>query len=164
MNKTSRRGFTLIEMLAVLVIVSILALAARPLHELALRRTQEIALRQALRDLRGAIDAHHRAVEDGLIARSREGSAYPPTLQALVEGVPLVDAQGQPRTDGAARLYLLRRLPRDPFADPALPAADSWALRSSASPHDAPQPGADVFDVASRSTAAALDGSRYADW
>lgn len=166
MTMKTGRGFTLIEMLAVLVIVSILALAARPLHELALRRTQEIALRQALRDLRGAIDAHRRAVEDGLVARSREGSPYPPTLQALVEGVPLVDAQGRARAEGegATRLYLLRRLPRDPFADPALPAADSWALRSSTSPHDAPQPGADVFDVASRSTAPALDGSRYADW
>ena len=47
--KRIARGFTLIEMVVVLTIVSILALAAQPLHELALRRTQEIALRHALR-------------------------------------------------------------------------------------------------------------------
>jgi general secretion pathway protein G len=155
-------GFTLIEMVVVLTIVAILALAAQPLHELALRRTQEAALRHGLRELRNAIDEHRRAVEAKRIAPGRDGSPYPATLQALVAGVPLIDEQGQPLPTG--RLYLLRRLPRDPFADPAQTADGSWGLRASTSPPDAPQRGGDVYDVYTHSEAAAIDGTRYRDW
>ncbi len=157
------RGFTLIEMVVVLAITSILALAAQPLHELVLRHVQEQALRQALRELRGAIDEHRRAVEAHLIAPGREGSPYPASLQVLVAGAALVDEQGQPRA-GGGRLYLLRRLPREPFADHALAAQETWGLRASTSPPDAPLAGSDVFDVFSRSEAVALDGTRYRDW
>jgi general secretion pathway protein G len=155
-------GFTLIELVVVLAIVAILALAAQPLHELTLRRSQEAALRHALRELRQAIDEHRAAVARRAIAPGADATVYPPTLQALVAGVPLIDEQGRPRDD--ARLYLLRRLPRDPFADPALPAAETWGLRASSSPPDAPEAGADVFDVYSRSPLVALDGTRYRDW
>lgn len=155
-------GFTLIEMLVVLTLVGILAAAAVPLHELAARRAQESALRDALRSLRTALDEHRRAVEERRIAPGRDGSPWPATLDVLVQGVPLLDAEGRPRGD--ARLYLLRRLPRDPLADPTQPAESTWALRSSGSPPDAPAPGHDVFDVASRSEARALDGSRYSEW
>lgn len=159
-----QRGFTLIEMVVVLTIVAILALAAQPLHELALRRTQETVLRHALRELRTAIDEHRKAVLARQIAPGPgpEGSVYPATLEALVAGVPLIDEQGQQRPQG--RLYVLRRLPRDPFADPALPSAESWGQRTSTSPPDAPQRGADVFDVFSRSEGTALDGTQYRDW
>ncbi len=160
---TRARGFTLIEMVVVLAIVAILAAAAVPLQELAVRRVQESALREALRAIRGAIDAHRDAVQARRNAPGGDGSPYPPTLEALVDGVPLLDEQGQPRSDGP-RLYLLRRLPRDPFADPALPAADTWALRASSSPPAAPAPGSDVFDIASRSPRRAIDGTAYAQW
>ncbi len=62
------------------------------------------------------------------------------------------------------KIYFLRRLPRDPFADPATEPARGWGLRSADSPPDAPQPGKDVFDVYSRSERRALDGTRYKDW
>ena len=156
-------GFTLIEMVVVVAIVGILATAALPLQQMALRRSQEAALREGLRSLRGALDAHRRAVESRQIAAGADGTPWPATLDALVRGLPLVDETGQPRSDGS-RLYLLRRLPREPFADPALPAAETWALRASNSPPEAPAPGRDVFDVGSRSEAMALDGSRYRDW
>jgi general secretion pathway protein G len=164
MNPLRRRagGFTLIEMVVVLALVGILASAALPLHELALRRAQESALREALRTLRGAIDAHRLAVEARQVAAGRDGSPYPPTLEALVAGVPMLDDAGQPAA--GRRLYLLRRLPRDPFADAALPPAQTWALRASQSPPDAPAPGSDVFDVRSRSELRALDGTRYGEW
>jgi general secretion pathway protein G len=156
-------GFTLIEMVVVLAIVSILALAALPLQEMTLRRVQEHALREGLRTLRAALDAHRSAVEARLIAPGPEGSPWPASLGLLVQGVPLIDEQGQPREDHA-RLYLLRKLPRDPFADPADEAAASWGQRASTSPPEAPAAGRDVFDVYSRAQGLALDGSAYRDW
>ncbi len=155
-------GFTLIEMVVVLAIVAILVMAAQPLHELTLRRAQESALRHALREIRTAIDEHKAAVLQRRVAPGEGGSVYPPTLLSLEQGVPVLDEQGQ--AVKAARLYLLRRLPRDPFADEGLAAHLSWGLRASTSPPDNPQPGADVFDVHSRSPLQALDGSRYAEW
>ncbi len=154
----SGRGFTLIEMLVVVALVGILATAARPLLELTLQRTQEFALRRGLRDLREAIDAYKRAADEGRIARAADASGYPPTLDALVDGVP------DQRSARERKLYFLRRLPRDPFADPNLPAAQTWGLRSADSPPDAPGRGDDVFDVFSLTPRTALDGSRYADW
>ncbi|WP_141678864.1 type II secretion system protein, partial [Acinetobacter baumannii] len=49
-----QRGFTLIEMIVVVLIVSILASAALPLAALHKRRTQEVELRLALRTIRTA--------------------------------------------------------------------------------------------------------------
>lgn len=156
--RSTVRGFTLIEMLVVLMIVGILAGAAVPLAELNKRRAQESELREGLRTLRSGLDAYKRAWDEGRIEKKMEDSGYPPNLQVLVRGV--VDAKSPTQ----ARLYFLRRLPRDPFADPHLPAADTWALRSYESPPDAPAPGRDVYDVSSLSPGTALDGSFYRDW
>lgn len=161
-TKRLSQGFTLIEMVVVLAIVAVLVLAAQPLHELALRRTQETALRHALREVRTAIDEHRRAVERGVLATGANKSPFPLDLQSLVAGVAVLSAPGQ--APGESRLYLLRRLPRDPFADPDVPAHESWGLRASTSPPSAAQAGSDVFDIHSKSELRALDGTRYRDW
>lgn len=153
------RGFTLIEMVAVVAIVGILAAAAQPLALWAQKRQRETELRQALRTLRNGLDAYFQATKDGRITLKAGDSGYPPELDALVRGIP--DARDPQRK---RRIYFLRSLPRDPMADPTLPAAQTWALRSYDSPPEAPAPGRDVFDVHSRAPGVALDGTRYQDW
>ena len=151
-------GFTLIEMVVVVLMVSILASAAMPLAALSKKRSQEADLRLALRTIRTALDDYKRAWAAGRIEHRMDQSGYPPNLDVLVQGVP----------DAAAakggRIYFLRRLPRDPFADPDVPAATSWGLRSYSSPPDAPTPGADVFDVYSKTEGVSLDGTPYRRW
>ncbi|MEK8050043.1 type II secretion system protein [Ideonella sp. DXS22W] len=155
-------GFTLIEMLVVLAIVGILAGAAIPLVEHTARRAREAQLREGLRSIRQALDAHRDAVEARRIGAGPDGSPWPATLEVLEQGVPMLDAEGRPRE--GVRLHLLRRLPRDPFADPTLGAAATWARRASTSPPGQFDGGADIIDIASRSAARALDGSQYRDW
>lgn len=53
-------GFTLLELIATLAVLSILILGTLPLVQNAVKRQKEIRLRQSLRDLRDAIDAFKR--------------------------------------------------------------------------------------------------------
>lgn len=153
------RGFTMIELLVVIAILGILAAAAMPLGETLLAAQKERELRLALQEIRGALDAYKRAMEQSPAAALSGGSGYPPSLKALVEGTPDTRAQAQGRM-----LYFLRAIPRDPFADAKIPAEQTWRLRSYASPPSRPEPGADVYDVHSSSNGKALDGSLYAQW
>jgi general secretion pathway protein G len=154
------RGFTLIEMLVTVSIVGLLSTIAFPLLELTARRGHEQELREALRQIRSAIDSYKQAVEEGHIVEENKGTGYPPSLDVLVSGV--VDAKSPNRDQ---RIYFLRRLPRDPLLAQAGPGgAPDWGLRSYASPPGNPQPGADIFDVYSRSTEIGLNGLAYKEW
>lgn len=152
------RGFTLVELVVTVAIIAVLAAIAAPLADTVLRRSREQDLKAALTSIRDAIDAHKDAADSGRITRLAGESGYPASLEVLVNGV--IDRGSA----GGAKVYFLRRIPRDPFADPALPPVQTWGLRSSDSPPDAPRAGKDVFDVRSLSQEQALDGTRYREW
>ena len=153
-------GFTLIEMLVTVTIVALLSTVAFPLLELAERRSNERELREALRQIRTALDSYKQAVDEGRILEVTKGSGYPPNLDVLVSGV--ADAKSPNRDQ---KIYFLRKIPRDPLGlPPAAGAMPDWGLRSYASAPVDPQAGADVFDVYSRSPAIGLNGIAYKDW
>jgi general secretion pathway protein G len=153
------RGFTLIELVIVIAIVSLLATVAVPLGKMATQRVKESELRTALRELRTAIDAYKRAADEGRVVVDVNTSGYPPTLDVLVSGV-------EDASDPEKRMiYFLRHMPRDPlYPDSAAPAADTWGLRSYKSPPDDPQPGDDVYDIRSMAAGVGLNGVPYRQW
>jgi general secretion pathway protein G len=152
-------GFTIIELVITVAIVGLLATMALPLAQLEAQRAKESGLRQAERQIRGAIDAYKDAAVQGRIKIADEATGYPPNLEALVDGVEDLASVTQ------QKIYFLRRLPRDPFnSDSTLDAAATWGLRSYASAPDDPQPGDDVYDVYSLAPGKGLNGVPYHDW
>lgn len=157
--KHRRHGFTVVELLVVLTVMAVLATMAMPLARIAVQREREQELKVALREIRAAIDAYQvvRAAGNG---GAPEGvSLCPPSLIALTQLMP------DPRpSSGGQMIRFLRRVPRDPFADPQVPAEQTWGLRSYLSEAAKPLPGADVYDVYSLSKQQALDGTWLKDW
>lgn len=151
-------GFTLIELLVTLTLISLFATMALPLAELTVKRGHEAELRLSLRQIREALDAYKVAADEGRVAVRSGDSGYPASLEVLVQGA--VDI----RNPEKRLIYFLRRIPRDPFADPTVTPENSWGKRSYKSPHDRPQAGVDVFDVFSLSTEAGINGIPYSEW
>ena len=149
----------MVELLAVMAILGVLAATVMPLGQTLVIAHKERELRAALREIRSAIDEYKRTVGQDSSVLPKGQSGYPPSLQVLVTGAP----DFRPQSKGQM-LYFLRAVPRDPFADPAMPAEQTWQLRAYASPPERPEPGADVYDVHSKFTGLALDGSAYARW
>jgi general secretion pathway protein G len=153
------RGFTLIELVITVAIVSLLATSALPLGKMMTQRMKEAELRSALRDLRTGIDAYKRATEEGRIDIEVDSTGYPASLNLLVEGS---DDAKDPKK---AKLHYMRRLPRDPFfPDSSAKAVDTWGLRSYKSSASDPQPGEDVYDIYSLAKGVGLNGIPYRQW
>ncbi len=158
-NSQRAKGFTLIELVITVAIVSILASVALPLNELVVQRSKEQDLRRALREIREALDVHKQAADDGRIRKLVGATGYPKRLEDLVEGV---EDQKSPKKE---KIYFLRRIPRDPFAiDPSLPPAETWGKRSYASPPDEPKEGEDVYDVYTLARGKGINGRPYREW
>lgn len=157
----SLRGFTLIELIVTVAIVGLLATMAVPMAEMAYKHEKEHELRLTLREIRTALDAYKQAVDEGRIAHSvLDQSGYPPSLKTLVDGVPDVKSP-----NGKAKLYFLRRIPRDPMStDTTMTNEDTWGKRSYASSADSPEEGSDLYDVYSLSEDVGINGVPYREW
>lgn len=151
-------GFTLIELIVTLAIIGLLAALAVPSLEIARQRSKEQELRQALWEIRHAIDAYKRAYDEGKIPNSTNLSGYPPSLQILVGGV---ENQADPLR---RKIYFLRRVPVDPMMWSENNNSSHWGLRSYSSEAESPQQGNDVFDVYSRSDQIGLNNVPYRKW
>jgi general secretion pathway protein G len=157
--RSSRKGFTLVELLIVLLVLSVLTWVALPLTKVAVQRGKEIELRRSLRLVRGAIDGYKKLADEKKFEFDEETEGYPPTLEILVEGIEIKDQAegGETRT---RIVKFLRRIPKDPMTGSA-----DWGLRSYQDDPDTDSWGEEnVYDVYTRSQAKALDGSRYRDW
>src|SRR5204862_5239541 len=102
------RGFTLIELIITVFIVSILVGVAVPLARNSIQRQKEVALREALREIRTALDKYKDATDRGFIPMKVDTEGYPETLKVLVEGVDMNGTVGK-------KLKFLRRIPLDPM-------------------------------------------------
>jgi general secretion pathway protein G len=144
------RGFTLIELVVATMILAILALMAVPLARVTIQREKEKELRQALWQMRDAIDRYKDAADRQAFQIKLDSQGYPPDLETLVKGV---DVQGK-------KVRFLRAIPTDPMTK-----SKEWGLRSMQDdPESDSWGGQSVFDVYSKSEGIALDGTKYKDW
>jgi general secretion pathway protein G len=150
----SQRGLTLIELIVAFSIMALLATMAIPLARFKVRRQKEADLRYALREMRTAIDKYKDACDYKLIPPGKlDSECYPESLNQLVEGV---RKQGSPDQ----KLKFLRRVPKDPMTN-----SREWGLRSTRDdPASQSWGGQNVFDVYTKTTDKAQDGTPYSEW
>jgi general secretion pathway protein G len=153
MKFANHRGFTLIELMMSVMIISILVGLAVPLARNSIKREKEIELRAALREMRTAIDKFKDASDRGFIMVKVDTEGYPEKLQDLVDGVQMVGAVDK-------KLKFLRRIPKDPMTN-----STEWGQRSyQDDPKATSWGGQNVFDVYTKSDGTAFDGTKYNEW
>ena len=163
LSNKRQTGLTLVELIVTLVILSLLASVALPYAEITVRRDKELELKRSLRTIRTAIDEFHEDWLAGRVPKFSDAASedgYPKTLEILVEGVETAGASGK------IRRYL-RRIPKNPFADPELEAEEQWQYRSYQDEHDSDSwGGQDIFDITVPVDIdrKAINGTQYRDW
>jgi general secretion pathway protein G len=151
----SQSGMTLLELIIACTILLILSSMALPIARFTIIREREKELRYDLRQMRDAIDKYKDLADQQKIRVQLGSEGYPPDLDTLVKGVAIGGT-------GAAgkNIRFLRRVPVDPMTG-----RTEWGMRSVQDDPDSNSWGGNnVFDVYSKSTGIALDGTKYSDW
>jgi len=148
--RSEERGLSLVELIVTVTILTILASAVYPVARFQVKRQNERILRYDLWMMRDAIDKYKDAADKNAFQIKIDSQGYPPDLDTLVTGVEIQ----------TKKVRFLRHVPIDPMTGKA-----DWGLRSM---QDDPKSdsfgGQSVFDVYSKSTGTALDGTKYSDW
>jgi general secretion pathway protein G len=146
-------GMTLLELILACAILMILSSAALPIARYSIVHKREELLHYELRQMRDAIDRYKDLADRNLIRVEVGSEGYPPDLDTLVKGVQL--GAGNDR-----KIRFLRKVPKDPITNQT-----EWGLRAVQDDADSTSwGGKNVFDVYSKSSGTASDGTRYADW
>jgi general secretion pathway protein G len=149
-RRRQERGLTLVELIVTVTILAILATAAVPMAKFKIKREKERELRRDLWEMRDAIDHYKDAADKGAFQTKLDSQNYPPDLETLVTGVEVQ----------TKKVRFLRRIPVDPMTGRA-----EWGLRSMKDdPTSDSYSGDSVFDVYSKSTGTAMDGTKYSSW
>ncbi len=158
-RRSDQRGLTLIELVSCSAIIIVLASVAVPVANTWVKRRKELELRQALREIRTAIDRfqwdveHIQSMAQKLNGQNAAVDHYPEKIEWLYQGFDIGDAVG-------TKNKYLRRLPIDPLTGKA-----DWVTRSSRDkPGSFGTDGLNIFDIHTKSEAVALDGTPYAEW
>jgi general secretion pathway protein G len=162
-SPSRQRGVSFVEMMATVAILMILASAIIPMARTANKRRKELELHSALRKIRAALDLY--------IAYCNPALPSPDSHQPPLKVEPCLDHQGPKDLKdlwegvsftqyvGKDKLKILRKEIRDPMTGEEFgkrcyqddPDSTSWC-------------GKDVWNVYSKSTQTALDGTKYSDW
>lgn len=142
------------ELIVAFTIMAMLTAMAVPLARYKVRRDKERELRWALREIRTAIDRYKDEADKGTLGPIKLGTeGYPESLEILVEGVKLPTAEDK-------KIRFLRRIPKDPFTN-----STDWGKRSMKDdPKSMTFSGDHVFDVYTKTTERAADGTPYSEW
>ncbi len=146
----SQQGFSLLELIIATAILLILSTMIIPTARLGIKREKEKRLRADLWMMRDAIDRYKIDADKGAFQTKVDSQNYPPDLETLVKGV---DIQGK-------KVRYLRQIPIDPMTGTI-----EWGMRSMQDDPDSDSfGGQSVFDVYTKSTDEALDGTKYKTW
>jgi len=154
MRRVRQSGMTLVELIVAFTILMLLSTMAVPLARYQVQRNKECDLQRALDDIRKGIDKLKDDMDAGKIGPPKiDSDNYPESLEQLVEGVKAMGAVDK-------KIKYLRRIPKDPMTN-----SKDWGMRST---RDDPKAlawgGQNVFDIYTKSSDKAKDGTPYSEW
>jgi general secretion pathway protein G len=154
MRRARQRGMALVELIVAFTIMLVLSTMAVPLARYKVQRDKERDLVRALEQIRNGIDKFKDDMDAGKIGPAKlDSDNYPESLQQLVDGVKATGAVDK-------KIRYLRRIPKDPITN-----SYDWGLRSTRDDPDSQAwGGQNVFDVYTKSTDKARDGTQYSSW
>jgi general secretion pathway protein G len=147
-------GMTLVELIVAFTILMLLTAMAVPLARYKVQRDKERDLVRALEQVRTAIDKFKDDMDTGKIGPAKlDSDNYPESLQQLVDGIKATGSVDK-------KVRYLRRIPKDPMTN-----SYDWGLLSTKDDPDAQAwGGQNVFNVHTKSTDKAKDGTLYSQW